>query len=66
MNEARRILILEDNADDVALLLRELKKQKISFTADAVSSRHAYEQALRTGSVLTSSSQIIQCRGSMA
>jgi CheY-like chemotaxis protein len=46
MNEARRILILEDNADDVALLLRELKKQKISFTADAVSSRHAYEQAL--------------------
>ena len=42
-----KILILEDNQDDVDLLHRELKKSGLSFTAEIVQTRAAFEHALQ-------------------
>ena len=41
-----KILIVEDNEADADLLKRELKKSGLSFTAELVQTRAAYEQAL--------------------
>ena len=42
-----KILILEDNQDDVDLLHRELKKSGLNFTAEIVQTRAAFEHALQ-------------------
>jgi DNA-binding NtrC family response regulator len=41
-----RILILEDNQDDAALLLHELEKSGLPFQSEIVESRDSFEKAL--------------------
>jgi two-component system CheB/CheR fusion protein len=47
MMEETKILILEDNKSDADLLLRELKKSGLAFTAEVVQTRAAFENALQ-------------------
>lgn len=47
MTSNLKILILEDNQDDADLLNRELKKSGLSFTAEIVQTRAAFEHALQ-------------------
>ncbi|OFY87640.1 MAG: hypothetical protein A3F72_13380 [Bacteroidetes bacterium RIFCSPLOWO2_12_FULL_35_15] len=42
-----KILILEDNPADVDLLIRELKKSKLSFTSEVVQTREAFQNAIQ-------------------
>jgi DNA-binding NtrC family response regulator len=46
MDAVIKILILEDTPSDLELLLRELKKTGLAFTAHAVNRREEFEQAL--------------------
>jgi PAS domain S-box-containing protein len=46
MSTPLKILIIEDNKNDVDLLQRELKKSGFIFTAEIVETRKAYENAL--------------------
>ena len=46
MNRTIKILILEDSADDLDLVLRELKRGAIDFVSTVVNSRDGYEKAL--------------------
>lgn len=46
MTPGLKILILEDNESDADLLIRELKKSGLSFTAEIVQTRTAFENAL--------------------
>jgi CheY-like chemotaxis protein len=47
MNEEPKILILEDNPDDIHLLLRELERQDLHFIKHVVSNKPDYISALR-------------------
>jgi DNA-binding NtrC family response regulator len=47
MGDNLKILILEDNKEDAALLINELNRQQLSFTTRIVHSRQAFEEALR-------------------
>ncbi len=47
MTSNLKILILEDNQEDADLLNRELKKSGLSFTAELVQTREAFEHALQ-------------------
>src|SRR5688572_22359009 len=46
MHDQIKILMLEDSPDDVELIQRELKKEKIDFLAKVVDCRKDFEQAL--------------------
>jgi PAS domain-containing protein len=46
MDDALRILILEDNKNDADLLQRELKKSRLVFISEIVETRDAFENAL--------------------
>ena len=46
MMPSLKILIIEDNESDADLLIRELKKSGLSFTAEIVQTRIAFENAL--------------------
>lgn len=48
MAPALKILILEDNESDADLLIRELKKSGLSFTAEIVQTRITFERALES------------------
>jgi DNA-binding NtrC family response regulator len=48
MTQGLKILILEDNESDADLLIRELKKSGLSFTAEIVQTRISFENALES------------------
>lgn len=48
MDEALKILILEDSRGDVDLIERELKKGGIAFTSLLVNTKHEFENALKS------------------
>lgn len=47
MNDNLKILILEDNQQDVGLLMRELKKSGLTFISEIVQTREAFENAIQ-------------------
>jgi len=47
MDKHLNILMLEDSESDAGLIQRELKKQKISFTAKVVETKNDFEDALK-------------------
>jgi signal transduction histidine kinase len=47
MNEHLQILVLEDNPSDADLLLRELTKSGMVFTAEVLQTREAFEHSLQ-------------------
>src|SRR3982074_544786 len=46
MNEAIRVLLVEDTVEDAALLIREMRKGGLGIVAHRVETREALEQAL--------------------
>ncbi|MBM4168789.1 MAG: PAS domain S-box protein [Ignavibacteria bacterium] len=48
MKKETRILLLEENTDDIARITRELKRSGISFSSNVVTNARAFRKALRT------------------